>query len=197
MQLSFAGFFVRKFQVVNRNDFFKKVSNSFHVLCLNIRILRACALPKPFNIIYFLPPGFLSRFITPGRDDWHGFRLAIPLQATLRTDIRIRIRGRVIRIRIHEPRIRTIIRITAEQNTTTSDNRVDLFFYLPAPIIRVVEAGDLGRLRRFDLRVKAKPRTEIRSRIRGRAMRTRKHEPRKRTSSRITAEQNTTFGFAA
>ena len=72
------GLFVRKFQVVNRNDFFKKVSYSFHVLCLNIWILRACALPKPFNIFYFLPPGFLSRFTIPGWDDWHGFRLAIP-----------------------------------------------------------------------------------------------------------------------
>ena len=54
------------------------------------------------------------------------------LQATLRTDIRIRIRGRVIRIRIHEPRIRTIIRITAEQNTTTSDNHY--FFFLSNPV---------------------------------------------------------------
>ena len=43
-------------------------------------------------------------------------------QATLRPDIRIRIRSRIIRIRIDEPRIRTIIRITAEQNATTKDN---------------------------------------------------------------------------
>ena len=78
MQLSLAGFFVRKFQVVNRNDLFKKVAYSFHCLCLNIRILRACTLPKPFNIFYFLPPGFLSRFIIHLLDDWHGFRLAIP-----------------------------------------------------------------------------------------------------------------------
>ena len=47
---------------------------------------------------------------------------AIFLQALLRTDIRIRIRRRIIRIRIHEACIRTIIRITAEQNTATPDN---------------------------------------------------------------------------
>ena len=46
----------------------------------------------------------------------------------MRTDIRIRIRSRIIRIRIHEPCIRTIIRITAEQNATTSDNLLFYFF---------------------------------------------------------------------
>lgn len=30
MQLALAGFFVRKFQVINRDDLFIKVSNSFH-----------------------------------------------------------------------------------------------------------------------------------------------------------------------
>jgi len=48
-------------------------------------------------------------------------------QATLRPDIRIRIRSRIIRIRINEPRIRTIIRITAEQNATTKDNPLIFF----------------------------------------------------------------------
>lgn len=39
--------------------------------------------------------------------------------------------------------------------------------------------------------VKAKPRTEIRKRIRRRSNRIRKHEARMRTIIRITAEQNT------
>ena len=39
----------------------------------------------------------------------------------MRTDIRIRIRGGVIRIRIAEACIRTVIRITAEQDTTKND----------------------------------------------------------------------------
>jgi hypothetical protein len=49
-------------------------------------------------------------------------------QATVRADIRIRIRRRIIRIRINEPRIRTIIRITAEQHATTPDNP---FYFFP------------------------------------------------------------------
>ena len=49
-------------------------------------------------------------------------------QATLRPDIRIRIRSRIIRIRIDEPRIRVIIRITAEQNATTKDNPLNISF---------------------------------------------------------------------
>ncbi len=39
-----------------------------------------------------------------------------------RTDIRIRVRGGVIRVRIGEACIRTVIRITAEQNTTRTTN---------------------------------------------------------------------------
>ena len=35
----------------------------------------------------------------------------------MRPDVRIRIRGGVIRVRIREARIRTVIRITAEQDT--------------------------------------------------------------------------------
>lgn len=38
------------------------------------------------------------------------------VKAKPRTEIRIRIRRRIIRIRIHEARTRTIMRITAEQN---------------------------------------------------------------------------------
>ena len=57
--------------------------------------------------------------------------------------------------------------------------------------------GDVGVSRRFDLRVKAKPRTDIRIRIRSRAIRTRKDEARIRPTIRRTAEKNATFGFAA
>ena len=40
----------------------------------------------------------------------------------MRADIRIRIRGSVIRVRITEARIRTVIRITAEQDTARATN---------------------------------------------------------------------------
>jgi hypothetical protein len=43
-------------------------------------------------------------------------------KAKVRTDVRIRIRGGVIRIRISEARIRAVIRITAEQNPTGATN---------------------------------------------------------------------------
>lgn len=39
------------------------------------------------------------------------------VKAKPRTDIRIRIRRRISRIRTHEARTRTMIRTTAEQNT--------------------------------------------------------------------------------
>lgn len=39
----------------------------------------------------------------------------------VRADVRMRIRGGVIRIRIAEACIRTVIRITAEQDTTKND----------------------------------------------------------------------------
>lgn len=47
----------------------------------------------------------------------------------MRTDVRIRIRGGVIRVRIGEARIRTVIRITAEQNPTGATNLNFFFFY--------------------------------------------------------------------
>lgn len=40
----------------------------------------------------------------------------------MRADIRIRIRGGVIRIRISEARFRAVIRITAEMDTTEATN---------------------------------------------------------------------------
>ena len=45
----------------------------------------------------------------------------------MRTDVRIRIRGGVIRVRIGEARIRAVIRITAEQNPTGATN-LDIFY---------------------------------------------------------------------
>lgn len=39
----------------------------------------------------------------------------------MRTDVRIRIRGGVIRVRVNETCIRPVIRITAEQKPTKSD----------------------------------------------------------------------------
>lgn len=95
------------------------------------------------------------------------------IQDKLRTDIRIRIRSRPIRIRVHEACIRTIIRITAEQKDATMNNL----------IFHILFAFD------FDLWDKAKPRTDIRRRTRSRPIRIRAHEARSRTISRITAEQ--------
>ena len=46
--------------------------------------------------------------------------------AEVRADVRIRIRGDVIRVRIGETCIRTVIRITAEQKPTRETN---LIFY--------------------------------------------------------------------
>ena len=45
----------------------------------------------------------------------------------MRADVRIRIRGGVIRVRIGETRIRTVIRITAEQKPTRTTNLYQLF----------------------------------------------------------------------
>lgn len=52
----------------------------------------------------------------------------------MRTDVRIRIRGGVIRIRISEARIRAVIRITAEQNPTGATNLNIFYVSLFKPI---------------------------------------------------------------
>ena len=52
----------------------------------------------------------------------------------MRTDVRIRIRGGVIRVRICEARIRAVIRITAEQNPTGATNLNIFYVSLFKPI---------------------------------------------------------------
>lgn len=52
----------------------------------------------------------------------------------MRTDVRIRIRGGVIRIRISEARRRAVIRITAEQNPTRATNLNIFYVSLFKPI---------------------------------------------------------------
>ena len=52
----------------------------------------------------------------------------------MRTDVRIRIRWGVIRIRISEARIRAVIRITAEQNPTGATNLNIFYVSLFKPI---------------------------------------------------------------
>ena len=52
----------------------------------------------------------------------------------MRTDVRIRIRGGVIRVRIGEARIRAVIRITAEQDTTGATNLNIFYVSLFKPI---------------------------------------------------------------
>ena len=53
----------------------------------------------------------------------------------MRADVRIRIRGGVIRIRIAEACIRTVIRITAEQDTTKNDQPI--LFYVITIYIKI------------------------------------------------------------
>ena len=52
----------------------------------------------------------------------------------MRTDVRIRVRGGVVRIRISEGRIRAVIRITAEQNPTGATNLNIFYVSLFKPI---------------------------------------------------------------
>lgn len=98
----------------------------------------------------------------------------------MRADVRIRIRGGVIRIRIAEACIRTVIRITAEQDTTKNDQP---FFVL---------CHNCLLLNYLQIRYKAKARADARTRIRGGVRRIRIAEARLRTVSRTTAEQDTT-----
>lgn len=53
----------------------------------------------------------------------------------MRADVRIRIRGGVIRVRIAEACIRTVIRITAEQDTTKNDQPI--LFYVITIYIKI------------------------------------------------------------
>ena len=116
-----------------------------------------------------------------------------------RADIRIRIRRRIIRIRITEARIRTIIRITAEQKPPKRHN-LYIFFVtgrgslpLPAWIVRLRSFGSRSSLCSFwptaRLRQKAKARADSRIRPRRRIIRRRSTEARIRTKIRTTAEQ--------
>jgi hypothetical protein len=110
----------------------------FLLLCLQYDVFTPFpTLPTPrLRPSCFAPdgshPDIHARFHVPFL--WQGFRECKDIfcsfkhsQATVRADIRIRIRRRIIRIRINEPRIRTIIRITAEQHATTPDNP----FFIP------------------------------------------------------------------
>lgn len=106
----------------------------------------------------------------------------------MRADVRIRIRGSVIRIRISEACIRTVIRVTAEQNPTRVIN-LCVISYLS-------QALREGCALRIAFRDKAKARAEVRIRRRGSATRTRRSEARRRTAIRATAEQNPTEDFA-
>ena len=58
------------------------------------------------------------------------------MKAFARPDVRIRIRGGVIRIRIGEARFRLVIRITAEMNTALHVTDLEMF-YLSLEIVSV------------------------------------------------------------
>ena len=106
----------------------------------------------------------------------------------MRADVRIRIRGSVIRIRISEACIRTVIRITAEQKPTRATNLYRLLIVMGGSG-RAARSPNIGLLA---FRQEAEARAEVRRRIRGSVMRARKSEARARTVSRTTAEQKPT-----
>ena len=60
----------------------------------------------------------------------------------MRVDVRIRIRGHVIRISVGEACIRAVIRITAEQDTTRATN---LFYLFEIESITITAKGDSPR----------------------------------------------------
>lgn len=113
--------------------------------------------------------------------------LALKIIAWLRPDVRIRIRRSVIRIQVKEARIRAIIRIRRHQRPTPAYNRKELY----------LQRGPFFGLRRFRaarpvLRNEARPRPEVRSRIRRSVKRIQVKEARMRASSRSRRHQRPT-----
>jgi len=88
-----------------------------------------------------LPNTFLRFIFFAKRQGSCVFKKVTSLVKT-RTDIRIRIRHRVIRIRVSEARIRTIIRITGAQHTTS--DTIHLYFFTPRDA-RVQNSQDANR----------------------------------------------------
>lgn len=121
-------------------------------------------------------------------------------EAFPRADVRIRIRGGVIRIRVNEACIRSVIRITTEANTTQgATNLYHILCYLSLIMYikrwRRPEGSLAPRFSFFCLlilRMEAEPRAEVRIRIRGGVIRIRENEARTRSVIRRTTEANTT-----
>lgn len=107
----------------------------------------------------------------------------------MRADVRIRIRGSVIRIRISEACIRTVIRITAEQKPTGATNPFIVYSFVIGGGGKAARSPSVGLLA---FRQEAEARAEGRSRNRGSVIRRRRSEARTRTATRITAEQKPT-----
>ena len=101
----------------------------------------------------------------------------------MRPDIRIRIRGGVIRIRIHKAGISAIIRITAKVNTLTSYN----LLLSHSKKLRPLRGRTLNVLR-LD-KAEARPDSHIRSR--GGVIRIRRHKAGISAIRRSTAKENT------
>ena len=107
----------------------------------------------------------------------------------MRADVRIRIRGSVIRVRISEACIRTVIRITAEQKPTRATNLLSFTHSLQGENGRAARSPIIGLLA---FRQEAEARADGRSRTRGSAKRIRTSEARARTARRTTAKQKPT-----
>jgi len=62
--------------------------------------------------------------------------IVLIVKAFARPDIRVRVRGGVIRVRVSEARFRAVIRIAAEMNTTLY--ATDLFLFLSIILLEIV-----------------------------------------------------------
>ena len=65
----------------------------------------------------------------------------------MRADVRIRIRGDVIRVRIGEACIRTVIRGTAEQDTTGATNLLSIFIFFTFVLLSIRKRYRLRAMR--------------------------------------------------
>ena len=99
-------------------------------------------------------------------------------------NVRIRIRGAIIRIQIAEPRIRTIIRISRQEGTPERHN----------PLFQRILINNFSLLRALSYAVRlitAQAEPKGRTRIRGAINRIQTAEPRNRTIIRTSRQEGT------
>ena len=100
------------------------------------------------------------------------------------TNVRIRVRGTIIRIQITEARIRPIIRITTEQSTTY--HHQPFYFHVNSRSQKSPRVPPLCSPSKT-----AQAETNVRIRVRGTISRSQITEARTRPITRITTEQST------